>query len=94
MKRSSAAACVGENRKPSFERRHSTEEIERKAGLGRTAAGVGYHGVDSPPGETRHAPDEGRTAVGGRQIGHHIGISFDPCTGIKSSLPKVIVLLT
>ena len=27
-----------------------------------------------PPGETRHAPDEGRAAVSGRQIGHHIGI--------------------
>jgi hypothetical protein len=66
--------AVRQERTEPVERRHSAEKIKRKTGLGRTAAGIGYYGVDPSPGETRHAPDEGRAAVGGRQIGHDIGI--------------------
>jgi len=39
---------------PRNTRRHGAKEIERKTGLGGTAAGVGYYGVYPPPGETRH----------------------------------------
>ena len=58
----SSHSAVRQERTEPFERRQGAKEIERKTGLGRTAAGVGYYGVDPPPGETRHAPDERRTA--------------------------------
>jgi hypothetical protein len=80
------AAC--QQRTEPFERCHSAEEIERKTGLGRTAAGVGDYGVDPPPGETRHAADKGSTAVGGRQVGHDLGIVKVVADNTEALMPK------
>jgi hypothetical protein len=80
--------AVREERAEPPERRHSAEKIERKTRLGRSAAGVGYHGVDPSSGESRHARDEGHTAVGGCQIGHDIGIVKVAADNAEALTPK------